>query len=227
VHTLESGLQIQDFRVGEGEELQEGDYVVLEYEAHLDDGTRVDGSAGRPGPFVVRVGDPLLLPGWRQGLQGVRVGAHRRLHVPPALGYGHTGKNAVPPDSGIQYDLQVIGRFGRTDQGLQYWMQEKGRGEAIQPGVIANVNYHLTTPNTGREVMSSRRSGRRLEFAVGEGRVLAGLEQGVQLMSPGSHYLFAIPPHLAYGDLGSLPHVMPGADLLLSMELVSARPLRR
>ena len=50
--TLEGGLQVQDTKVGEGQEAKSGDTVAVHYTGWLTDGTKFDSSLDRGQPFV-------------------------------------------------------------------------------------------------------------------------------------------------------------------------------
>lgn len=56
---------------------------------------------GRPFTFELGAG---FIPGWNQGLQGIRVGERRRLVVPPDLAYGDRGAgDRVGPDETLVF----------------------------------------------------------------------------------------------------------------------------
>jgi hypothetical protein len=78
-----SGLYWQDLLVGIGDEAEAGGYVTVHYTGWLHDGTVFDSSVG---------GDPVrftlanLIPGWQEGIPGMKVGGKRKLVIPPDLG---------------------------------------------------------------------------------------------------------------------------------------------
>lgn len=105
-----SGLYIQDLVVGQGEEVFYGDSVRVHYTGWLHDGTEFDSSEGGE-PRVFRL-DSYVIPGWREGVPGMREGGKRKLVVPPTLGYGSKGfPPIIPKNATLVFDIEVIERW--------------------------------------------------------------------------------------------------------------------
>jgi FKBP-type peptidyl-prolyl cis-trans isomerase FklB len=85
VTVLPNGLQYRIFQPGIGERPKATDMVTLRYRARTVQGAEFDNSDDTGGPVRVRLRE-LRMPGWREGLQLMREGAHWELVVPPELG---------------------------------------------------------------------------------------------------------------------------------------------
>jgi peptidylprolyl isomerase/FKBP-type peptidyl-prolyl cis-trans isomerase FkpA len=103
-----TGLQSEDLVVGTGEEAQAGDTVSVHYTGWLEDGTQFDSSLDRGQPFEFTIGQGGVIPGWDQGVPGMRVGGTRRLTIPPDLAYGPGGSGPIPPNATLTFEIQLL-----------------------------------------------------------------------------------------------------------------------
>lgn len=104
---------ITDTVVGTGAVAANGDSLTVEYVGWLYDptqpdnkGLEVDASDGTPFPFVLGVGQ--VIPGWEQGVVGMRVGGKRQLIIPPDLAYGSNGRGSIPPGATLVFDIELL-----------------------------------------------------------------------------------------------------------------------
>jgi FKBP-type peptidyl-prolyl cis-trans isomerase FkpA len=72
-------------------------------------------------PFeVANVGNARVIQGWNEGLTtDMFVGGHRRLIIPPDLGYGAGGQGAIPPNSTLVFDVYVRSATGGVSGGAR------------------------------------------------------------------------------------------------------------
>jgi FKBP-type peptidyl-prolyl cis-trans isomerase len=54
------------------------------------------------------LGQGEVIPGWDQGLVGMKVGGERRLIIPAKYGYGSQGSGAIPPNATIVFDVRLL-----------------------------------------------------------------------------------------------------------------------
>jgi hypothetical protein len=107
--TLDSGLVVEDLECGDGEEAQRGDLVTVHYTGTLENGRKFDSSRDRGEPFPLRLGAGMVIPGWEEGLPGMRAGGTRKLTIPPELGYGEAGRPPeIPPNSTLVFEIELL-----------------------------------------------------------------------------------------------------------------------
>ena len=102
-------LVVEDVKVGEGAEAKSGSTVTVHYLGTLADGTKFDSSYDRNEPFSFVLGEGKLIPGWEQGIMGMKVGGKRKLTIPPNLAYGANGvPNVIPPNSTLNFEVEML-----------------------------------------------------------------------------------------------------------------------
>lgn len=99
-------LAIKDLVKGTGAVAKDGDEVTVQYVGvGYESEEEFDSSWSRNEPFTFQLGSSQVIPGWDQGVKGMRVGGRRELIVPPDLAYGEAG---VPPDIGPNETLVFV-----------------------------------------------------------------------------------------------------------------------
>ena len=89
-------LVVEDIEEGDGAEAKAGQTVSVQYVGVLcKDGTEFDASWDRGEPFSFPLGQGQVIPGWDQGVEGMKVGGRRVLTIPPDLAYGPNGSPPV------------------------------------------------------------------------------------------------------------------------------------
>jgi len=101
-------VKIEDIQVGTGAEAAAGKTVSVNYTGTLTNGVVFDSSYQRNEPITVTLGAGQVIPGWEQGLQGMKVGGKRKLTIPPSLGYGAQGQGAIPPNSTLIFEVELL-----------------------------------------------------------------------------------------------------------------------
>lgn len=89
-------LEVTDVTVGEGPEATAGKVVSVHYVGvSHSTGEQFDASWDRGQPLRFPLGQGHVIPGWDQGVQGMKVGGRRKLVIPPQLAYGERGAGGV------------------------------------------------------------------------------------------------------------------------------------
>lgn len=99
-----SGLYYRDITVGGGAEVAATGNVPVatSYTLYLRTGTHV-----QTGDFAFTVGSGGSIPGYEEGLRGMRVGGQRQLIIPPHLGYGSRATGGIPANSILVYTVTL------------------------------------------------------------------------------------------------------------------------
>jgi FKBP-type peptidyl-prolyl cis-trans isomerase FkpA len=114
--TTASGLQYDDTTPGTGAEAQAGQSVSVHYTGWLHDpaqsdgkGRKFDSSKDRGDPFQFDLGAGMVIRGWDEGVQGMKVGGTRLLLIPADLGYGARGAGGViPPNATLLFEVDLL-----------------------------------------------------------------------------------------------------------------------
>ncbi len=103
-------LVVEDLEDGEGAEAEPGDLLEVDYVGVLfDGGDEFDESFSQPEPFQFTLGQGEVIPGWDQGLEGMKAGGRRQLVIPSDLAYGPQGSPPdIPPDSALVFVIDLI-----------------------------------------------------------------------------------------------------------------------
>ena len=104
-----SGVQYWDIKVGTGEVATSGSFVKLHYTGWLDTGKKFDSTVEAHQPYSFTLGKGEVIKGWDEGIEGMKVGGKRQLHIPPELAYGEDGHPPqVPPNAALIFDVQLL-----------------------------------------------------------------------------------------------------------------------
>lgn len=110
----DQGLQYVDVKAGCGQTTKAGDTVTVTYTGWLQStGKEFDSSLSHsPGTFQIPSplgsDQPQVIQGWNIGLIGMKVGAERRLIIPPSLGYGSQANGPIPANSTLIFDVTIV-----------------------------------------------------------------------------------------------------------------------
>jgi FKBP-type peptidyl-prolyl cis-trans isomerase FkpA len=112
------GLQIVDLKAGDGQTVPPGATVKAQYTGWLSDGKQFDTSrqSGREALCAILVntqqtnGDCTpVIPGWNEGVPGMKVGGKRKLVIPPSLAYGDQGAPpTIPAKATLTFTVELV-----------------------------------------------------------------------------------------------------------------------
>jgi peptidylprolyl isomerase len=106
-----SKLAVKDLIAGTGPEAKAGQSVTVNYVGVLFHGGKVfDASWKRNEPFTFALGKGQVIPGWDQGVAGMKVGGRRELVIPAALAYGAKGSPpTIPANAPLVFVVDLLG----------------------------------------------------------------------------------------------------------------------
>lgn len=109
IETMESGLQIQTIKAGEGPSPTTADIALIGYKGTLRDGTIFDENEQAALPVAG------VVPGFSEALQKMQIGGEYKIWIPSELGYGaedqvnpQTGEIFMPGDSLLIFDVKLL-----------------------------------------------------------------------------------------------------------------------
>jgi FKBP-type peptidyl-prolyl cis-trans isomerase len=127
---------------------------------------------------------------------------------------------AVPTAQGMAFP-GVITDTVKTSTGLQYKDEVVGNGVVAKAGNTVSVQYTGWLTN-GTKFDSSLDHGQAFEFALGQGSVIKGWDEGVSGMKVGGTRVLVIPPDLGYGASGQ-GTIPANATLVFEVQLIAIK----
>ena len=105
--TSQSGLRYIEIQQGVGTAAAVGNGVAVHYSLYLASSSTFLQSSCGGNTLDFPLGAQGIIPGFQEGVVGMKEGGVRRLIVPPGLAYGSTGQGQIPPNATIIFDVQL------------------------------------------------------------------------------------------------------------------------
>lgn len=104
-------LVVEDLWEGDGAQAGAGDVIAAHYVGvAFSTGEQFDASWDRGAPLQFQLGVGMVIAGWDQGIEGMRVGGRRQLVIPPHLAYGERGAGAaIGPNETLVFVVDLLG----------------------------------------------------------------------------------------------------------------------
>ena len=196
-----SGLEIWDVKEGTGDPAVKDAVVRIHYTGWTTDGKEFDSSVtrGKVATFPLTK----LIPGWKEGIPGMKPGGTRRLKIPSDLAYGDDGRPPViPPKATLIFEIEYVGNplalpdakakeWAKQPDGVRLWDVQVGTGAEVKPGATVTIHYTGWTLD-GKIFDSSVERGRPETFPLGG--LIPGWQKYVPGMKVGGIRLMELPP---------------------------------
>ncbi len=199
--------------------------------------------------FTLEVGVGKVIKGWDEGLQLLKKGSKATFYIPSTLAYGSMERPGIPSNSILIFDVEITDiqtpvdpamqketddkliqaylakhemKATKTPSGLYYVITTKGLGPNAKPGRKVTMNY--TGKTLDGNVFDSNTDPAKghvqpFSFTLGQGQVIKGWDEGVQLMNLGTKATIILPSSLGYGASGAGNAIPPNAVLLFDVEV--------
>lgn len=117
---------------------------------------------------------------------------------------------------------KIAAGYNETPSGLRYKILQEGNGKQATKGSGVSVHYKGQLID-GQVFDSSYQRKQPIDFTIGVGQVIAGWDEGIQLLKVGDKARFVIPSNLAYGSQGAGGVIPPDATLIFDVELMDVK----
>jgi peptidylprolyl isomerase len=102
-------LETADLEAGSGKAIAPGDCVTMKYYGTLaKDGKVFDEDFTKPEAIKFKLGTGQVIPGWDEGLNGMKVGGLRRLVIPSDKAYGPQSNGQIPANSDLVFVVKLV-----------------------------------------------------------------------------------------------------------------------
>lgn len=188
----------------------------------------------QPVKYVLNTGS--FIKGTDEGIVGMKVGGVRTMIIPSNLAYGEAGIGFVPPNTDLKVVIELLEvkdkvvaemwdvdstLFKTTASGLKYAIIKQGDGPAVEADKVVTVHYSGYLQD-GTLFDSSVERDEPIQFVVGQGQVIPGWDEGMQLLKKGDKAKFIIPPDLGYGEM-ELEKIPSNSTLIFDTEIVDVK----
>ncbi|XP_023691295.1 peptidyl-prolyl cis-trans isomerase FKBP10 [Paramormyrops kingsleyae] len=194
---------------------QASDFIRYHYNGTLLDGSSFDSSYRRKQTYDTYIGQGDLIKGLDEGLLGMCVGEWRTVIIPPFLAYGEQGYGKmIPSQATLVFDVLLVDVHNPSDDVVvdeQVLPVSCDRKSAV--GDFIRYHYNGTFLD-GTPFDSSYQRNSTYNIYIGMGYVIRGMDKALQGVCMGEWRRITLPPHLAYGENGSVD-LIPGSAVLI------------
>lgn len=228
-----SGLKKKLIKRGVGWETPEFGYeVTVHYVGTLLDGTKFESTREANQPLTFKLGHGQVVKGLDMGIVTMKKGEIALFTVPYDMGYGNTGRDGVPADSILQFEVELISWITvvdvTKDGGIVKRILEQGKSDR-QPSELDEVlvRYRIMQPD-GSIVAETPKEG--TTFYIKDGHLISALPKAIKTMKVGENANLNVQSQYWCNGLerkvndmfSSIPR---SSSLSINLELISFKPV--
>ncbi|XP_077973398.1 peptidyl-prolyl cis-trans isomerase FKBP9-like isoform X2 [Styela clava] len=195
--------------------VEDTDFVRYHYNASFADGTKFASSHDNNHTYDTYVGFRRLIAGMERGILGTCVGEHRKITIPPHLGYGEPGiEGTIPGSAVLIFDIYLVDVHNPKDEVKVEVIRDPPTDcerKAAKDDYLT-YDYELELMDGTKIDSSKNREGTWATYN-GRGRVILGLQNMLTGMCVGEIRKGVVPPHLGFGEPGA--DGIPGSAVLV------------
>jgi len=249
----DNGLEYELLDDKDGAVAKLGDFITLHISYKTEKDSLLNSTYTMGRPITSKVGPPMFKGSFEEGLLMLSEGDSAHFWIPSdSIFKGQPTEQRpkfLPPGSKIKYAVRVVKienskniesaqekaisefaskkgiKLEKTTSGLYYTVVSLGTGSKAVAGDTVSVHYVGTTLAEGKEFDNSRQRNQPFNFPVGQGMVIPGWDEGLQLLPKRTMDTLVIPSKLAYVEQGATESpIGPNSALVFEIELLDIKP---
>ncbi|MCL2282031.1 MAG: FKBP-type peptidyl-prolyl cis-trans isomerase [Fibromonadales bacterium] len=213
---MAQNVDIKVIKEGSGEPVKKRQLVQVHYTGWLADSTKFDSSRDRDEPLQFMLGAGQVIMGWDIGIEGMKIGEVRSLKIPAALAYGANAVGPIPANSDLLFEVELVSaqkslepdvllkpgalKWKTMQNGIEIFDEKEGTGTELRTGMELVFHYTGWLSN-GHKFGSSKDEGKQAEAVLGMGKLIRGLELGLESLKQGGVRWVRLSPSMAYGPV--------------------------
>jgi len=225
-------VDIKTIKQGAGEPVKKRQLVKVHYTGWLVDSTKFDSSRDRGEPLEFVLGADQVIKGWDIGIEGMKPGEIRSLKIPSALAYGSNAVGPIPANSDLLFEVELVSAQKSLDPdtllkpdalkwknlrpGIEIFDEKEGTGKELRAGMELTFHYTGWLLN-GYKFGSSKDLGKASKTILGAGKLVKGLEIGLESLKQGGVRWLRLSPSMAYGPV-AMSNVPANSTLIFRIQ---------
>jgi len=230
--SVAQNVDIKVLKHGTGEPVHKRQLVRVHYTGWLMDSTKFDSSRDRGEPLEFVLGADQVIKGWDIGIEGMKPGEIRRLKIPSVLAYGNNAVGPIPANSDLLFEVELISaqkslepdtllspaaiKWKTLRPGVEIFDEKEGTGKELRTGMELTFHYTGWLLN-GHKFGSSKDFGKPAKAVLGTGKLVRGLEIGLESLKQGGVRWFRLSPSMAYGP-AAMSNIPANSGLLFRIQ---------